>query len=193
MKIVTFLRKHADTPNRAVDFPLERDTFRNKIMEIVEDFDEKSYNNNGEPWKSSKILRVKPNFFIFLDLFVIFLHFFVSSIFHYSSFSFIFLFFLEFSFIFFVFFFLSKIFHFFHFFHCYFFYIFSIFFTFFLFLLLNPMFFIFFNSSCSFIFSFLKGFFSFLSVFFSFSQFFYQFSCSFIFFSFCRVLRICFF
>ena len=25
------------------------DTFRNKIMEIVEDFDEKSYNNNGKP------------------------------------------------------------------------------------------------------------------------------------------------
>ena len=34
-------------------------------MEIVEDFDEKCYNNNGKPWKSFKILRVKPNFFIF--------------------------------------------------------------------------------------------------------------------------------
>ena len=28
-------------PKRVVDFPRERDTFRNKIMEIVEDFDEK--------------------------------------------------------------------------------------------------------------------------------------------------------
>ena len=49
MKIVTFLRKNADTPKRVVDFPLKRDTFRNKIMEIVEDLDEKSYNNNGKP------------------------------------------------------------------------------------------------------------------------------------------------
>ena len=28
-------------PKRVVDFPLEKDTFRKKIMEIVEDFDEK--------------------------------------------------------------------------------------------------------------------------------------------------------
>ena len=40
MKIVTFLRKNADHPKRVVDFPREKDTFRNKIMEIVEDFDE---------------------------------------------------------------------------------------------------------------------------------------------------------
>ena len=46
-------------------------------MEIVEDFDEKSYNNNGRPWKSSRILRVNPNFFIFLSFFIIFLPFFV--------------------------------------------------------------------------------------------------------------------
>ena len=45
MKIVTFLKKNGYLPKRVVDFPLERDTFRNKIMEIVEDFDEKSYNN----------------------------------------------------------------------------------------------------------------------------------------------------
>ena len=44
-----------------------------QIMETVEVFDEK-YNNNGKPWKSSKILRLKPNFFIF-SLFIIFLHF----------------------------------------------------------------------------------------------------------------------
>ena len=38
MKIVTFLRKSDYSPKRVVDFPLERDTFRNKIMEIVKDF-----------------------------------------------------------------------------------------------------------------------------------------------------------
>ena len=40
MKFVTFLLKNGDHPKRVVDFPPERDTFRNKIMEIVEDFDE---------------------------------------------------------------------------------------------------------------------------------------------------------
>ena len=30
----------------------------NKIMEVVEDFVEKSYNNNGKPWKSLRNLRV---------------------------------------------------------------------------------------------------------------------------------------
>ena len=64
MKIATFLMKNDYPPKRVVDFPRERDTFRNKIMEIVEDFDEKSYNNNGKPWKSSRILRVNPIFFI---------------------------------------------------------------------------------------------------------------------------------
>ena len=49
MKIVTFLRKNADSAKRVVDFTLERDTFRNTIMEIVADFDERSYNNNGKP------------------------------------------------------------------------------------------------------------------------------------------------
>ena len=49
MNIVTFLRKNDYSPKRVVDFPRERDTFRNKIMEIVTDFDEKSYNNNGKP------------------------------------------------------------------------------------------------------------------------------------------------
>ena len=52
MKIVTFLRKNGETPKRVVHFLLERDTFRNKIMEFVAHFDEKSYNNNGKPWKS---------------------------------------------------------------------------------------------------------------------------------------------
>ena len=123
MKIVTFHRKNGNSPKRVVDFPLERDTFRNKIMEIVHDFDEKSYNNNGKPWKSSRILRV--NFFIFLSFFLFF-HFFIYFIFtffhcfifsfsdmffhvlscsfmffHFLSFSFIFFHFLAFSYIFF--------------------------------------------------------------------------------------------
>ena len=38
MKIVTFLMKNGDPAKRVVDFPRERDTLRNKIMEIVEDF-----------------------------------------------------------------------------------------------------------------------------------------------------------
>ena len=90
MKIVTFLRKNDYSPKRVVDFPRERDTLRNKIMEIAEDFHQRSYNNNGKPWKSSRILRVKSNFFIFLSFFIIFLHFFVFfsffSFFHFCSF-----------------------------------------------------------------------------------------------------------
>ena len=124
MKIVTFLLKNDYTPKRVVGFPRERDTFRNKIMEIVEDFDEKSYNNNGKSWKSSRILSVNPFFFIFLSIFIIFLHFFVF--FFIFSFSFIFLHFLSFSFIFFhfllssfiFFYFLSFSFIFFHFVGC---------------------------------------------------------------------------
>ena len=38
MKIVNFLLKNRETPKRVVDFLWERDTFRNKIMEIVADF-----------------------------------------------------------------------------------------------------------------------------------------------------------
>ena len=99
MKIVTFLRKNDYTPKRVVDFPRERDTFRNKIMELVDDFDEKSYNNNGKPWKSLRILRVNPIFLIsFFSIisffnffhFSFFLFFFFSKFFHFLSFSFIF-------------------------------------------------------------------------------------------------------
>ena len=78
MKIVTFLWKNDYSPKRVVDFPWKRDTCRNTIMEIVEDFDEKSYNNNGEPWKSSRILRVKFKFLTFFfnfSFFFIFFHF----------------------------------------------------------------------------------------------------------------------
>ena len=96
MKIVTFLQKNDYPAKRVVDFPRERDTFRNKIMEIVEDFDEKSHNNNGKPWKSSRILRLNL-LFIFLSFFI-FSHFSFFSIFHFffffhiSFFSFFFIF-----------------------------------------------------------------------------------------------------
>ena len=108
MKIVTFLRKNDYTPKRVVDFPRERDTFRNKSMEIVEDFDKKSYNNNGKLWKSSRILRVNPIFFIFLSFFIISLLFF-SFFFMFLIFSFFFIFHF---FIFFEFFLFFSIFHF---------------------------------------------------------------------------------
>ena len=55
MKIVTFLGKNGELPKLVVYFLLERDTFRNKIMETFKDFVEKSYNNNFKPWKSSRI------------------------------------------------------------------------------------------------------------------------------------------
>ena len=96
MKIVTFLRKIGDTPKRVVDFPLKRDTFRNKIMEIVEDFDEKSYNNNGKPLEIVEDFASESIFFIFLSFSIIFLHFFVfvhSFIFFIFSLFFIFHFF----------------------------------------------------------------------------------------------------
>ena len=93
VKSVTFLRKNGGV----VDFPLERDTFRNEMIEIVKDFDEKSYNNNGKPWKSSRILRLNPffHFSFFLHHFSIFhfFHFFVLFIvafFHFFLFFFIF-------------------------------------------------------------------------------------------------------
>ena len=93
--------KQFTTQNGLLIFPRKRDTFRNKIMEIVEDFDEKSYNNNGKPWKSSRILRVKPNCFIFSFFFSFFIFsIFPFFIFHFHSFSFIFFHFLSFSFIF---------------------------------------------------------------------------------------------
>ena len=122
MKIVTFLRKNSETAKRVVDFPRERDTFRNKIMEIVEDFDEESHNNNGKPGNHSRILRVNPIVFIFLSCFIIFLHFLFFSCFSFFSiflifsfFSFSFFHFFNFSFSFIFFHFLSFSFIFFHF------------------------------------------------------------------------------
>ena len=106
-------------PKLVVDFPLERDTFRNKIMEIVEDFDEKSYNNNGKPWKSSRILRVNP-IFSFFSLFSSFSLFFFKKI-HFSFSNFFSFFIFSHFFIYFIFF------HFCHFFHFFFFFNFSFF------------------------------------------------------------------
>ena len=99
MKIVTFPRKNGYTTKLVVVFPLERDTFRKQNLEIVKDFDEKSYNNNGKPLKSSMILRVNPDLFIVLSFFIIFLHFFMF--FHFFSFSFMFVHVLSCSFMFF--------------------------------------------------------------------------------------------
>ena len=162
-------------PKRVVDFPRERDRFRNKIMEIVEDFDEKS-NNNGKPWKSSRILRVNPIFsffsiFSFLMFFIF--SFFFFFFFFFSSFFFIFSFFF-FIFSFFIF---SFFFIFFHFsiflifciFHCF------SFFVFFIFLHFLSCSFIFFHFlSCSFMFFHVLSF---------------SFSCSFVFFSFFSFLH----
>ena len=93
-----FSLEKRDSAKRVVDFTLERDTFRNKIMEIVEDFDEKTYNNNGKPLKSSRILRVNPIFFHFSSCFSIFRHVLsFSFIFHFFHF-FIFFHFLSISF-----------------------------------------------------------------------------------------------
>ena len=99
------MKNNGETPKLVVDFPRERDTFRNKTVEIVEDFDEKNYNNNGKPWKSSRILRLKSMFSIFLSSFF---HFFIFlQFFNFLSFSlsflFLFLCFFSFSFIFFFF------------------------------------------------------------------------------------------
>ena len=71
--------KTVTTPNGLLIFLWKETHSETKIMEITEVFDEKSYNNDGKPWKSSRILRVKPNVFIFLDFSSsFFLHFFKS-------------------------------------------------------------------------------------------------------------------
>ena len=93
MKIVTFPRKNVDLPELVVDF-LEKDTFRKQIIEIVEDFIEKSY-NNSKPWKSSRIMRVKTKTFAMFGDFAFELLF-CNSL-HFSSLFFIFLNFLHFS------------------------------------------------------------------------------------------------
>ena len=73
MKNATFLRKNGDPPKRVVDFLRERET-----------------HSETQSWKSSRILRVSPNFFFF-SLFIIFLHFAFSHFFLFLFFSFLFL------------------------------------------------------------------------------------------------------
>ena len=103
-------RKNGETPKWVVDFLQEKATFRKTIMKFVEDFIEKSYNNDGKPWKSSRILCVKPKtleifrdfafflvFFIFFISFFFFLHF--SFLFFFLFFFFFFHFFCSFFFI----------------------------------------------------------------------------------------------
>ena len=82
-KLSLFFGRNVTSQIEMLIFLGERDTFRNKIMEIVEDFDGKSYNNN----------------YLFKNVFIF--SFFIFSFFHLLSFSFIFLHFLSFSFIFF--------------------------------------------------------------------------------------------
>ena len=65
MKIVTFPRNNGDLPNWLLIFFRIETHSEQKSMEIVKDFVEKSFNDNSKPWKSSRILRVNPNFFIF--------------------------------------------------------------------------------------------------------------------------------
>ena len=120
MKIVSFLRKNGKHPKRVVDF-LRKETHSSWKSSRIST--KKSYNNNGKPWKSSRIFRMKTNLFIF-SLFIIFRNFFVLN--HFLMFS--------------SFFFKKKFFHFFHFF-----YSFSSFFFFLLFLFWvarNPNFFL---------------------------------------------------
>ena len=100
MKITLFSRKNVTPQNGLLIFLLE-ETFRNKDHGTRrEDFDEKRYHNNGKLWKSSRILRMNPNFFIFLSFFHYFSSFFLFD--HFFHF-FIFFIFSSFSFIFFVF------------------------------------------------------------------------------------------
>ena len=84
LEIVTFHRKIWETPNWVVDFQSGKDTFRKMeiVEDFVEDFVEKSYNNNDKHWNFFLILRVKSKTLNINDDFVFF-HFFTSSFFHF--------------------------------------------------------------------------------------------------------------
>ena len=71
----------SENPQNGLLIFVWKETHSEKIMEI-EDFDEKSYNNNDKPWTSSKILRVPhfSSFFIF-SIFPSFSFFFIFSFF----------------------------------------------------------------------------------------------------------------
>ena len=85
MKIVTFLQKKGDHPKRVVDFLLEKDTFRNKIKEIVEDFA-----------CEAKFLHFFISSFFFIFLFSIFTFFRFFHFFHFFIFFIFLLFFFSF-------------------------------------------------------------------------------------------------
>ena len=116
MKIVTFLRKNDDPPKRVVDFPWERDTFRNKIMKSSRILTKKVTTTTVNPGNrrgfcvwihffhfSFFFHHFYPFLFRFFFIFSVF--FFIFSFFFHISFFFIFSFilfhFLSFSFIFF--------------------------------------------------------------------------------------------
>ena len=80
IEIVHFLWRTTSPQNGVVYFLREEDTFR-KNMQVVTDFVEKSYDNNGKPWKSSKILRGDVQRFRFFHVFFVFPFFFFFSFF----------------------------------------------------------------------------------------------------------------
>ena len=124
MTIDTFLWKNGGTAKRVVDFRLERDTFRNKLMEIAEDFaSESHFFSFFFLFSHFFIYFIFPlfplftlfHFFILLIFLIFSFHYFIffhfpsfSFIFHVLSCSFIFFHFLSFSFIFLVFVLCSK-------------------------------------------------------------------------------------
>ena len=65
MNIDTFPQKNADPPKQVVDFPRERDTFRNKSIEIVGDFDEKKLQQKRQNLEIVEDFACESNFFIF--------------------------------------------------------------------------------------------------------------------------------
>ena len=173
-------------PKRVVDFTRERDTFRNKIMEFVDDLDEKVTTttvNHGN----------RRGFCVRIQLFSCFLLFSsFSSFFVFSLLFFIFIFLLLFLFSFFIFSFFIFLFSFFSFFHFFHFSFLSHFFSFFHFF--NFSFFPSVFLHCSFIFPSCS--FIFLHFSFMFFMFLHVPSCSFIFLHFlclCWVLKIFFF
>ena len=126
-KTVTFPKKNGDLPKRVVGFLKEETHSETKTCKSSRILTKKSYNNNGKPWKSSRILRVNPffhfsfffhhflHFFVFFSFFHFFI-FFIFSFFFFFQISFFFLFFFSF-FFFFNFYFSSFFFIFNHFFH----------------------------------------------------------------------------
>ena len=82
MKNATFLKTNDYHPKRVVDFHRERDTFRNKIIEIVEDF-------ACEPnffHFSFFFHHFSPFFLVFFFIFSFFFHFFFIFFFFFFSF-----------------------------------------------------------------------------------------------------------